>query len=83
MLQWALTLSQVLALIRDIANPSALDPHFTPFRHFDWFVGHSWALGIVADANGRNQVSPLLACINNPQSPVVVITNKSNANTRF
>jgi len=48
---------QVLALVRDIANPSDLDPHFTTFRHFDWYVGHSWALGIVADANGRNQES--------------------------
>lgn len=53
---------QVLALVRDIANPSTQDPYFSPFRHFDWYVGHSWALGIVADANGRNQVRGWLVC---------------------
>eukprot|EP00667_Euglena_gracilis_P004439 EG_transcript_4461 len=56
--KWAKQYNQkVLALVRDIANPSTQDPYFSPFRHFDWYVGHSWALGIVADANGRNQES--------------------------
>ncbi len=48
---------QVLALIRDIANPTADDPHFTPFRHMDWFVGHSWAAGLFAFGDSRNQES--------------------------
>eukprot|EP00996_Jenningsia_fusiforme_P000107 NODE_106_length_3255_cov_4672.497505_g96_i0.p1 GENE.NODE_106_length_3255_cov_4672.497505_g96_i0~~NODE_106_length_3255_cov_4672.497505_g96_i0.p1 ORF type:complete len:588 (+),score=90.32 NODE_106_length_3255_cov_4672.497505_g96_i0:1063-2826(+) len=48
---------KVLVLIRDIANPSVHDPYFTPYRHFDWFVGHSWALGITPDPLGRNQES--------------------------
>ena len=52
----------VLLLIRDIANPSAADPHFTSFRHKDWFLGFSWASGIVTISgnpypNGRNQES--------------------------
>uniref|UniRef100_A0A7S1J168 glucan endo-1,3-beta-D-glucosidase n=1 Tax=Eutreptiella gymnastica TaxID=73025 RepID=A0A7S1J168_9EUGL len=56
--KWASKYNEkVLALVRDIANPSRRDPYFTPFRMFDWYVGHSWALGIVADANGRNQES--------------------------
>ncbi len=34
------------ALARDIANPSATDPHFPRFRHFDWYRGHSWSTGL-------------------------------------
>eukprot|EP01094_Clydonella_sp_ATCC50884_P021817 TRINITY_DN4888_c0_g1_i2.p1 TRINITY_DN4888_c0_g1~~TRINITY_DN4888_c0_g1_i2.p1 ORF type:complete len:709 (-),score=185.76 TRINITY_DN4888_c0_g1_i2:399-2285(-) len=47
----------VLALVRDIANPSSEDPFFTPFRYKDWFVGHSWASGLQAIADGANQES--------------------------
>ncbi|HTN86238.1 MAG TPA: glycosyl hydrolase, partial [Sorangium sp.] len=48
---------KVLWLVRDIANPSAKDPHFTPFRNVDWFRGHSWASGLTPFADGRNQES--------------------------
>ena len=53
---------QVLCLIRDIANPSPWDPYFPMFRHKDWYLGSSWASGIVVTggvpyANGRNQES--------------------------
>jgi endo-1,3(4)-beta-glucanase len=48
---------KVLVLVRDIANPSPSDPYFAPFRYFDWFVGHSWASGLVANPLGRNQES--------------------------
>ncbi|WP_236644206.1 glycosyl hydrolase [Sorangium cellulosum] len=48
---------KVLWLVRDIANPSAKDPHFTPFRSMDWFRGHSWASGLFPFADGRNQES--------------------------
>ncbi|WP_437315206.1 glycosyl hydrolase [Sorangium sp. So ce385] len=48
---------KVLWLARDIANPSAKDPHFTPFRSMDWFRGHSWASGLFPFADGRNQES--------------------------
>ena len=52
----------VLLLVRDIANPSRADPHFPPFRHKDWYLGFSWASGIVTIQgnpypNGRNQES--------------------------
>lgn len=48
---------QILALIRDIANPSATDPYFTQYRMFDWFDGHSWASGLFPFQDGRNQES--------------------------
>ena len=55
---WAAQYHQrVLTLIRDIANPSRLDPHFTQWRHFDWYVGHAWAGGIFPLPQGRNQES--------------------------
>lgn len=47
----------ILALARDIANPSTRDTAFTPFRAMDWFEGHSWAGGLFAFADGRNQES--------------------------
>ena len=52
----------VLALIRDIANPSHTDKFFPPFRHKDVYLGVSWASGIGLInggpyPNGRNQES--------------------------
>ena len=43
-------------LLRDYANPNMGDKYFTFARHMDWFEGHSWAGGIVAFGDGRNQV---------------------------
>jgi endoglucanase Acf2 len=52
----------VLLLVRDIANPSEDDPFFPTWRHKDWYLGFSWASGVVTIAqkpypNGRNQES--------------------------
>ena len=52
----------VLALIRDIANPSPTDNFFPPYRHKDVYLGVSWASGIGLInggpyPNGRNQES--------------------------
>eukprot|EP00457_Paulinella_chromatophora_P001814 gb/GEZN01001816.1/.p1 GENE.gb/GEZN01001816.1/~~gb/GEZN01001816.1/.p1 ORF type:complete len:892 (+),score=103.73 gb/GEZN01001816.1/:400-2676(+) len=48
----------VIALVRDIANPSMEDPYFPQTRHKDWYLGSSWANGIVpVNPNGRNQES--------------------------
>ena len=44
-------------LIRDCANPSANDPYFPLFRHFDWYLGHSYSHGITAFADGKDQES--------------------------
>jgi endo-1,3(4)-beta-glucanase len=45
------------ALVRDIANPYGDDPHFVPFRHKDWYDGHSWAAGLFEFGDSRNQES--------------------------
>lgn len=49
--------TKVNDMIRDIANPSTSDPYFTQLRHYDWFEGHSWAAGLQANGDGRNQES--------------------------
>jgi len=51
---------KVLLYVRDMANPSPDDPYFTQFRQKDWFLGSSWASGIVSAENsphGRNEES--------------------------
>lgn len=56
---WATTYQgKVNDIIRDIANPSpSSDPYFTQLRHYDWYEGHSWAAGLQANGDGRNQES--------------------------
>ncbi|KAH7019239.1 endo-1,3(4)-beta-glucanase [Ilyonectria destructans] len=44
-------------LIRDYANPSTSDPYFPASRSFDWYHGHSWATGLFAQWDGKNQES--------------------------
>lgn len=46
-------------LLRDFANPNVADKFFSYARHKDWFEGHSWAGGVVAFGDGRNQVRAL------------------------
>jgi len=48
---------EVLHFVRDIANPSALDPHYPLTRNMDWFAGHSWAAGLFEFGDSRNQES--------------------------
>lgn len=61
--EWAKDyVEHVLLLIRDIANPSDDDSYFPTWRHKDWYVGFSWASGVVTIGrkpypNGRNQES--------------------------
>ncbi|MGB1074938.1 MAG: glycosyl hydrolase [Flavobacteriales bacterium] len=52
--QWG---DEVDHLVRNLANPSSSDPHYTQARNKDWFVGHSWASGLFAFGDGRNQES--------------------------
>ncbi|PKS11474.1 hypothetical protein jhhlp_003238 [Lomentospora prolificans] len=44
-------------LVRDYANPSAKDEYFPQFRAFDWYHGHSWAHGLYASMDGKDQES--------------------------
>lgn len=48
---------QVNILIRDVANPSTNDKYFPVFRLFDWFQGHSWAKGLFASGDGKDEES--------------------------
>ena len=49
--------AQLLALVRDIANPSARDPNFPRFRMTDLFRSHSWAGGLEDHPDGQDQES--------------------------
>uniref|UniRef100_A0A7S2YTX3 glucan endo-1,3-beta-D-glucosidase n=1 Tax=Entomoneis paludosa TaxID=265537 RepID=A0A7S2YTX3_9STRA len=51
---------EILLYIRDFANPAEDDPFFINFRQKDWWLGSSWASGIVSAENsphGRDQES--------------------------
>ncbi|RDA93880.1 hypothetical protein CP533_4515 [Ophiocordyceps camponoti-saundersi (nom. inval.)] len=47
----------VRTLARDVANPSTSDGLFPVWRCFDWYHGHSWAHGLYASMDGKNQES--------------------------
>ncbi|POR35186.1 Putative endo-1,3(4)-beta-glucanase 2 [Tolypocladium paradoxum] len=47
----------VNTLVRDIANPSSKDKFFPQWRNFDWYHGHSWAHGLYAAMDGKDQES--------------------------
>jgi endo-1,3(4)-beta-glucanase len=49
--------AKIMEIVRDIANPSSQDPAFTKYRHKDWYTGHSYAAGLFAFADSRNQES--------------------------
>jgi len=51
---------EVLLYIRDFANPYEDDEFFPQYRQKDWYLGSSWASGIVSAENsphGRNEES--------------------------
>jgi endoglucanase Acf2 len=53
-------MDDIMLYIRDFANPFLDDPYFPPYRQKDWFLGSSWASGIVSAENsphGRNEES--------------------------
>lgn len=44
-------------LARDFASTSDDDQYFPAFRSFDWYNGHSWAKGVFASGDGKDQES--------------------------
>lgn len=51
---------RVLLYIRDIANPSSDDKYFPMYRQKDWYLGNSWAAGLMSmelSPHGREQES--------------------------
>ncbi|CEG44307.1 endo--beta [Plasmopara halstedii] len=49
--------TMVWTLIRDVANPSAKDTYFPKFRHFSWYLGHSYSHGVTPMADGKDEES--------------------------
>lgn len=47
----------VETLIRDICNPNSRDTYFPVFRSFDFFNGHSFANGLFAHGDGKDEES--------------------------
>lgn len=47
----------VITLLRDVANPSTEDKYFPQMRSFDWYHGHSFAHGIFASGDGKDEES--------------------------
>lgn len=52
-----LVLDYTLTLLRDVANPSKDDKYFPQSRSFDWYHGHSFAHGIFASGDGKDEES--------------------------
>ncbi|GMF35526.1 unnamed protein product [Phytophthora fragariaefolia] len=49
--------NMVWTLLRDVANPSSDDVHFPKFRHFSWYLGHSYSHGVTPMADGKDEES--------------------------
>ena len=49
--------ARIDVLIRDVANPNREDPYFPTFRHFDWYLGHSYSHGVTPMGDGKDQES--------------------------
>ena len=49
--------TMVWTMLRDVANPSADDTYFPKFRHFSWYLGHSYSHGVTPMGDGKDQES--------------------------
>ncbi|KAE8959995.1 hypothetical protein PR002_g30360 [Phytophthora rubi] len=49
--------TMVWTLLRDVANPNSDDAYFPKFRHFSWYLGHSYSHGVTPMADGKDQES--------------------------
>ncbi|POM77311.1 Putative endo-1,3-beta-glucanase, partial [Phytophthora palmivora] len=49
--------TMVWTLLRDVANPSSDDVFFPKFRHFSWYLGHSYSHGVTPMADGKDEES--------------------------
>ncbi|KAE8911019.1 hypothetical protein PF005_g21887 [Phytophthora fragariae] len=49
--------TMVWTLLRDVANPSSDDAYFPKFRHFSWYLGHSYSHGVTPMADGKDEES--------------------------
>ncbi|ETO77678.1 hypothetical protein F444_07123 [Phytophthora nicotianae P1976] len=49
--------TMVWTLLRDVVNPSSDDQYFPKFRHFSWYLGHSYSHGVTPMADGKDEES--------------------------
>ncbi|KAG7394229.1 hypothetical protein PHYBOEH_005484 [Phytophthora boehmeriae] len=49
--------TMIWTMLRDVANPSAADVYFPRFRHFSWYLGHSYSRGVTLLDNGKDEES--------------------------
>ncbi|RLN52630.1 hypothetical protein BBP00_00009551 [Phytophthora kernoviae] len=47
----------IWTMLRDVANPSADDTYFPRFRHFSWYLGHSYSHGVTSIDSGKDEES--------------------------
>ncbi|KAI8483573.1 hypothetical protein Bbelb_386660, partial [Branchiostoma belcheri] len=55
-------MARIVSVARDVGNPSSLDPHFPVVRHKDWYLGMSWATGIVGGARQAESSTEAINC---------------------
>ncbi|KAI9908653.1 hypothetical protein PsorP6_004042 [Peronosclerospora sorghi] len=47
----------IWTMLRDVSNPSSNDAYFPRFRHFSWYLGHSYSHGVTPVADGKDEES--------------------------
>ncbi|KAL8008277.1 putative endo-1,3(4)-beta-glucanase, glycosyl hydrolase family 81 [Plasmopara halstedii] len=47
----------IWTMMRDVVNPSRKDRYFPPFRHFSWYLAHSYSHGVTSIDNGKDEES--------------------------
>ncbi|KAL4093027.1 hypothetical protein PRIC1_012016 [Phytophthora ramorum] len=49
--------SMIWMMLRDVANPSSEDAFFPKFRHFSFYLGHSYSHGVTPMLDGKDEES--------------------------
>eukprot|EP00644_Phytophthora_capsici_P006468 jgi/Phyca11/536917/estExt2_fgenesh1_pg.C_PHYCAscaffold_660046 len=49
--------AMIWMMLRDVANPSSEDTFFPKFRHFSFYLGHSYSHGVTPMADGKDEES--------------------------
>jgi len=57
--QWR---ERIIALARDVSNPSTTDQYFPVVRHKDFYLGSSWATGVVGGVRQAESSTEAIAC---------------------
>ncbi|OWZ01206.1 Endo-1,3(4)-beta-glucanase [Phytophthora megakarya] len=49
--------TMIWMMLRDVANPSSADKFFPKFRHFSFYLGHSYSHGVTPMMDGKDEES--------------------------